>query len=208
MKNNGIAHCAPTAANLAILKEDAPSTFYSLFSDAVQLHLLLGKGRTYEESCMYPKSSNMPLADASDKTERLELFNAWVANLQRIADSMQPRENLVLITGWTIEDAVHLYSCGFFEAPLLERTLSRYCTIQEAIDQQISYSQDSDQIKHVHVLIAECPEYAELLKLASKNTPQNRNSYNHNCGTFFINENLSQILNECQEFCHAHTISH
>lgn len=197
----------PTAANLEQLRLEHTELFYQLDPTVEHLHLLLGKGREYKDSCDNAQPANMPLADAPDKTERLELLNAWVADLQSIADSIQPGEHLVLITGRSIEDAVYLYAAGEHHAPLLASLLSEYRNILEALNAQDASSHSSNQIQHVHVLLTECPEYSELLRVASRCITHQGIGYQQHCGTFFIDDELTQMLQACKKFCHAASVA-
>lgn len=198
----------PTAANLAQLKRKDIGLFYTLDDSLMELHLLLGKGSELEFSVDDTQIAWLPISDAGDKTERVKRLNAWCCDIKSfMRDYVKPREHAVLIAGRTLKDAIYLFYDRSFETPLLASELSVYGSMKEALYAKVAKSKNCRKVNNVHVILTKCPELTEVLRIARGYTPEQGTTYDYDCGCFFIDEELSDMLKACEDFCHAASVA-
>lgn len=194
----------PTVENLAVLKLLDGVSFYRLNRPQASLHLLLGQGSDLEHSVNNTKVSFSTLADSDDKAERLERFDCWVSDVELfISNCCKAGEHVVLLAGRTIEDALGLLYDQTFDTPLLAAELSRYGSIKEALDDEVAESNNGSKVEKEHIILTKCPELGEVLRIARGYTTEQGATYEYDCGTFFIDNELTEMLKACKEFCHA-----
>ena len=198
----------PTAANLAYLKMEDVGLFYTLDDSIMELHLLLGKGSKLEFSVDDTQIAWLPISDAGDKTERVKRLNAWCCDIKSfMRDHVKPREHAVLFAGRTLKDAIYLFYDRTFETPLLASELSAYSSIKEALHAKVAKRKNCRKVNNVHVILTKCPELTDVLRIARDYTPEQSTTYDYDCGCFFIDEELTDMLYACEKFCHAESVA-
>lgn len=172
---------------------------YSMASPEIHFHLLLGKGRYLEDSVDDTKVAWSTLADADDKAERLERFYAWVCDIKAfVRGHSKAGEHLVLLAGRTLKDALGMLYDRTFEAPLTDAEIRRY----KRSNEKAAENKNGSKVKIEHVILTKCPELTEVLRIARGYNPQQGISYEYDCGCFFIDDELTDMLKACEDFYH------
>jgi hypothetical protein len=204
---NWLLNNPPTAANLGLLRYYRRDIFYSLNSLELNFHVLPGKVGD-GESCLGDSSFiSQDITHTDDEFKALKRLNDWVCHIKRsIASICNANEHVVLLAGSNFEDALQLLYFRSFEIPLREKLLEGYPSILDALNKQAGKGKCCRYIKKVHVFITECSEFNKMLGIIHGNAYEQpcHDCYNSD---FFIDDELSDMLKACEDFCHASSVA-
>ena len=198
----------PTASNLAWLKRVDIGLFYTLDDSIMELHLFQSKRGDVEFSIDDSVESSSAFADANNKPKLVESLNSWLSDFELfMLDHCKAGEQVVLLAGFSIEDALGLLYDRAFEYPLLARQLNGFESIRQALNKEYAKRQSNYYGKNVHVILAEFPQLGEMFREIPDCGPDQRACYKNSGGCFFIDEELSDMLKACEDFCHAASLA-
>lgn len=188
----------PNEENFCLLKLARPDLFYRLPSNII-LHVLQRKNGKLERSESNATTCGVPLASSANETDVFESLDEWVFRIEEATlPFVERKENIVLITAGTLENAIYYFYSRTFEFHLNAKLFGHFKTIGEALNSYESGKKEGESVYDVHVFLASCMEFDKLLRAAESQTKKYP-CHEAICGKAFIDEEVTDVLKICKK---------
>lgn len=192
--------------NLTILKNANPEKYHSL-SAVMNLHVLLCGDSKLKGDVMDSFVADIPLPGGENAVTSNEPLHVWIGRIKQcLRFGFKPGENIVLLAGLTLQDAIYMLYTRTLEPQIDAAVFSEFETIEDAITHQRRQAEKGEQVKQVHIILAECPQLRKL-QAAVNSKSQEAPCYAYTDCEAFINDEIYTMLEQCDKLIHADTVT-
>lgn len=192
--------------NLTILKNSNPEKYHSL-SAVMNLHVFLCPDSQLKGDIMDAIMTAKTVTCGTNAVVSNEPLHDWVSRIKLFVGAcFKGHKNVVLFAGLTLQDAIYKLYTRESEPKIKATLFNEFETVEDAINDQRSKAENGEDIKEVHVILAECPQLSEL-QAAIKGEPQEAPEYAYTGCEVFINDEIYTMLEQCDKLIHADTVT-